>query len=82
MTTKTNESNSAEPLVAKFCFGLGCMSLVGGPLLVVLAALSNAPQLMAPAFLVLFGSVLWFALSRIIILLAQIAHNTKGEREK
>jgi hypothetical protein len=79
MTTETN--NPDRPVVATACITLGTISLVIGGLIfgvgliffVIEKPPSDEAQWMGAAVLLMLSSALWFALGRIIILLAQIA---------
>ncbi len=81
---KTTDENKkvAPPSVAQFCQVIAWLSiLVGGIMLAFATTTPTAPgeaSFVFTAFALIFSSLLWFVTARVIILLAQIAHNTRA----
>ena len=76
-----NETDFKEPVVAGFCLVFAWLSiLIGGFMLVIGCTEVRTPgagSIIGAAFAILFGSVVWVALHRVIVLLAQIEWNTR-----
>ena len=71
-------------VVAAFCTAVGVFSLSLGALMIVFFASRftgrepDVASFFGTAAALIFSSLLWFAIARVINLLAQIAHNTKS----
>jgi hypothetical protein len=72
------------PASAVFCAILGCLMILIGCAMLISAIISigqGAPgtgNFLATALALVFGSIFWFALARIVALLNQIALNTSS----
>lgn len=73
------KDQAAEPVVAGFCTAIGWITLLVGVCMIIYG-FANTPTSDATinaGFITLFSSAFWFAIARMIKLLAQIAHNTR-----
>lgn len=85
--SQTEPTNYAAPKIkdpgaANACQCVGTLSVIVGPLLII-AGFSDlrAPDVgsgIATGLAILISSIFWFALARVIILLAHVEHNTRG----
>jgi hypothetical protein len=77
MKTIEAENKASVPIVAKCAQVVGFLALVVGGFILIFAATTDPAPDKFSAVLTAFGlilsSVLWFAMARVIILLAQIA---------
>ncbi len=84
---KTLSEKMEMPLIALMCFSLAWFSIILGAAMIAFAianASKPAPDALSfvlTAVAILSSSIIWFVLSRALILLAQIAHNTRREEK-
>jgi hypothetical protein len=76
---KTKDENK-PPSVAGFCQVIAWLSILAGGIIIAGVIITPAgPGMLSPILTsaaLIFSSLIWFAGARVIILLAQIAHNT------
>lgn len=83
MAEQKKEQIVKEPLVGGICQILAALSAVAGGAMIVFAIFTPAApgelSFVLTAVGLILSSVLWFAIARVIILLAKIAHNTREQ---
>jgi hypothetical protein len=76
-----------KPLVAQFCTALAWIAIIPGSLLLIAGIgdfMSNHPAAVGEATAggaLIFSPMIWFVAARVITLLAQIAHNTRPQKQ-
>jgi uncharacterized membrane protein (Fun14 family) len=84
MKTIDENNEVARPGVARFCTVLAYLSAGVGGFMIFFTisgpAVSDTVSVVLAAIGLVLSSVFWFAIAEVIILLAQIAHNTRVSR--
>jgi hypothetical protein len=83
LTTPLGEATTGrEPAIAGVCTAIGIISIVLGVIMLLFAisqsgsSSTGAASFIATAITLVLSSIFWFAIAKVIKLLALIAHNT------